>query len=107
MKVLQSSPAYEAARAAERVNKGEKYDNTEEKLLVRFEKGVDFNTLDEFRSEFLSVINEEGQAHMRKQLDLMARQGALEAIDRSSGGGMDIGIPVAMVDMEALNAKVG
>lgn len=107
MKILKSSPAYEAARAAERANKGENYDETEEKLLVRFEKGVDFNTFDEFRSEFLSVINEDGQAHMKKQLDLMTRQGAHETIDRAPGGGMDIGIPVAMIDIEALNAKVG
>ena len=107
MKILKSSPAYEAARAAEQANKGDSYDETEEKLLVRFEKGVDFNTFDEFRSEFLSVINEDGQAHMKKQLELMTRQGAHEAIDRASGGGMDIGIPIAMIDMEALNAKIG
>ena len=56
MKTIENSPAYALAKAAEKSTRGADYDDTEEKVIVRFEQGVDFDTFDEFCSVFLEIL---------------------------------------------------
>ena len=86
----------------EKAIKGSAYDGAEEKLVIRFEKGVDFDTFDEFRKVFLGILNSESQAHGRGQLQRMEQmQGNRVPFE----GVFDIGVPVAMLNMTVLEAK--
>ena len=82
MKVLDSSPEYAMARAAERANKGSEYDENERKVLVRFERGVDFDTFEGFRGAFLELLNEGSKAWGRRQLGRMEQLGIRQQLDR-------------------------
>lgn len=107
MKILDSSVAYDAATAFEKRNQGGRYDHAEKKIIVRFEKGIDFNTFDEFREVFLSLLKPSAMAHGKRQMDRLGSSPARAQVGAMKEGGFEIGIPEDMLDFATLNAKIG
>ena len=103
MKVLDSSPAHSAAKAAEKRIQGSAYDDDEKKLIVRFEKGIDFHTFEGFRSVFLQLIRPREHAWAKRQLKRMEQLGIPQQIQSPPGKlqGFDVGIPVELLTDEA------
>lgn len=103
MKVLDSSPAHAIAKAAEKSIHGSAYDDDEHKLIVRFEKGVDFHTFEGFRSVFLQLIRRQEHVWAKRQLKRMEQLGIPQQIQSPIGKlqGFDVGIPVDLLTDEA------
>ena len=91
MKIVDRSPEYELARSAEIRNQRD-YDFDEEKLIVRFEPGRDFDDFESFAASFMSVINERSRVHMQRQVDRMRQMWSANRVPRPMS--IDIGIPI-------------
>ena len=89
----------------EKRKKGSRYDDLEEKLIVRFENGKDYDTFESLRDVFLSILDRKSQSWGKRQMDILASSPARAQIARSAG--FDMGIPKNSLDMGKLNAKVG
>lgn len=109
MKILDNGPAYSAVRAAEKTTQGSAYDDTEKKVLVRFEKGVDFDTFDDFQAAFVGLLNEESKEWGRRQVRRMETLGLRQQIAhlKANVQGWDVGIPEHVLDQSTLREKVG
>lgn len=99
MKILQSSPAYEAAKATEKAMQSS-YDEAEEKLILRFEPGVDFSNFDEFVELLLSLLKPEDRKWGKRQTDRMRQMGMEKNLSDYNMQGIDIGIPTASLNLD-------
>ena len=109
MKILDNSPAYSAAQAMEKDNKGSAYDKAEKKILVRFEKGIDFDNFEDFQVSFIGILRKERKKWGRRQIRDMERLGYSKQIEQLDAKvqAMDIGIPENALDMNILHERVG
>ena len=105
MKILPNSIiTYQSARRLEQANNPVAYDHDEEKLVIRFEPGVDFDGLDGFVECFLSLIVEGKQPWAKRQSDRMRQIYA--DVDIGTLGGIDIGIPVECLILDRVKELV-
>ena len=101
MIVLRNSVPYQMAKAMEKASKGSAYDDKEEKLIIRFERGKDFNTEEEFYSSFLSILIKSKQEWGKRQVDRMR---ILAAHPPAQTAGVDMGIPIDSLDFEKVRS---
>lgn len=104
MKIVDRSAPYELARSMEIQNQRD-YDFDEEKLIVRFESGEDFDDFEGFAAVFMSVINERSHAHMQRQVDRMRQAWAANPTARPQA--MDIGIPMDCLNKGQITKLTG
>lgn len=103
MKILTNSPAYQGAKAAEKAIQGSDYDDQEEKLIIRFERGKDFNTDEELYSSFLGILKKSKQEWGKRQVDRMRLLYSTAQLEEQAAG-IDMGIPVNSLNLEKVRS---
>ena len=101
MKVVQASPAYEGGRANEKSVQSS-YDETEERLILRFETGKDFNDFDGFIELFLSILKSADREWGERQTDRLRQMGMEKNLSDYDMQGIDIGIPIARLNLDRI-----
>ena len=82
-------------------------DDDEPKAVIRFQKGVDFETFDDFRKLYLSILRsaklEEGERRIEElyESDMPSRVDSLPTF-----GGLIVSFPDSVLDFEKMRARI-